>query len=358
MNSPEEVNPFAFKEKPWSHHSTVIWLGSTITLSRNVEKFNFPGKLPIDKRNQILSLLTKGFLASGPLEHFRLIRPEEMSPFEKEYLMEHFLSHQSVYHAYTGEAFVVDQTGQFLAVLNLKDHLLLHWVDTQEELESAWNRLVNIEAEINKSVNFAFSPTFGFLTSDPHLCGSACVVTIFLHLPALIHTNHLDEVVNKYKGEGIEQTGLQGDPHELIGDIVAFHNRYTLGVTEENILSSLQTLAIKLVLEEQGMRQHLKRGTEHEVAEMKNRVSRAYALLLHSYQIETIEAMHALSLVKLGFDLEWVKGGTQSIFNALLFNCRRGHLLCRDGGKINPEELPHRRAEYIHQALHCLQLLI
>lgn len=358
MSHQDKNNPLLCNESPWASSANTVWIGSTLTLLRNLEKFNFPSKLATDKRKQIISLLARSLLESNQLEQPKLIRAEDMPPIEKEFLVEHFLSNQSFHQAYVGEAFILDETGEFLAVLNLKDHLLLEWIDTHEELENAWDRLVKIELELNNSINFAFSPKFGFLTSDPTQCGAAFIVTVFLHLPALLYTNQLDEVIKKNKDDGVEQTGLQGDPNEVIGDIVAFHNSYTLGITEESILSSLRTLATKLVVEEKGMRQHLKRGNENEVAEVKNKVSRAYAILLHSYQIEAIEALQALSLVKLGLDLEWLKGVSQPVLNKLLFACRRAHLLCHYGQKISQEELPHRRAEFIHKTLHGLELLI
>jgi protein arginine kinase len=358
MNPDKNNLPLLCNENPWNHNSNTIWLGSTIILNRNLEKFKFPGKLPTDKRKQIVSLLTRDLLASDQLKNPKLIRAEDMPPIEKEFLVEHFISNQGFHQAYSGEAFVLDETGEFLAVLNLRDHLLLQWVDIREELENAWDRLVQIELGLNKSVNFAFSPKFGFLTSDPTQCGTGLSVTIFLHLPALIYTGQLEAIIKKDKDDGMEQTGLQGDPNELIGDIVAFHNSYTLGVTEDSILSSLRTLATKLVVEEKSVRQHLKQESEIQLAEFKDKVSRAYAILLHSYQVEAIEALQALSLLKLGLDLDWLKGVTQVTLNKLLFSCRRAHLLCHYGQKISQEELPHRRAEFIHKALHGLELLI
>lgn len=359
MNPPGKNNPpLLGTESPWIHNSNVIWLGSTLTLNRNLDKFKFPGKLSTDKRKQVISLLSRDILESDQLKEPKLIPAEEMQPIEKEFLVEHFISNQSFHQAFSGEAFILDVTGEFLAVLNLRDHLLLQWIDPREDLEKTWDRLVKIESKLNQSLNFAFSPKFGFLTSDPTRSGTAFVVTVFLHLPALIYSNRLTEILEKNKDDGVEQTGLQGDPNEVIGDIVAFHNRLTLGVTEENILASLRTLATKLVAEERSMRKHLKIESEAELAEVKDKVSRAYAILLHSYQIEAIEALQSISFLKLGLDLNWIKGTTQQVLNQLLFASRRAHLLCQQGQKILQEELPHKRAEYIHHALHGLELLI
>jgi protein arginine kinase len=359
MNPPGNANsPLLCNENPWNNNSNVIWLGSTLSLSRNIDKFAFPGKLTIAKLKQVISLLTRDLLQSDQLRKPKLLPAEEMSPIEKEFLVEHFISVLGFHQAQNGEAFILDQSGEFLGVINLRDHLMLQWIDTREDLEKTWERLVKLESTVSQSTNFAFSPKFGFLTSDPTRCGTGFIVNVFLHLPALIHANHLSEILEKNKDEGVEQTGLQGDPNEVIGDIVVFHNSYTLGLSEENILASLRTLATKLVAEERSLRKKLKTESESELAELKDKVSRAYAILLHSYQIESIEALQSISLLKLGFDLDWIKGTTQTILNELLFATRRAHLLCQSGQKIQQEELPHKRAEYIHRSLHGLELLI
>ncbi len=352
-------HPFICNEAPWVNNANNIWIASTLNLIRNLEKFNFPGKLAEDKRRQIISLLSRDFLSCGQLNSPQLINAQDMQSIDKEFLVEHFLSNQGFHQASNGEAFVLDKSGEFLGVINLHDHLSLQIVDTREELETTWEKLIKIETHLMQSANFAFSPKFGFLTSDPYQCGTGLVAFIFLHLPALIYTESLTEVVAKNKEEGIEQTGLQGDPAELVGDIVAFHNLYTLGLTEENILTSLRTLATKLILEEQSVRNHLQQDHGSEVIDIKDKVSRAYGILLHSYQIEAVEALQALSLLKLGFDLNWIQGSSQEVLNHLLFSCRRAHLLCHfSKDKISQEELPHKRAEFIHKALKGIELLV
>jgi protein arginine kinase len=91
---------------------------------------------------------------------------------------------------------------------------------------------------------------------------------------------------------------------------------------------------------------------------VKDRVSRAYGLLLHSYQIETIEAMNALSLLKLGLDLEWLKGITNQQLNNLFFNCRRAHLSAQYKPAVEQDQLAHKRSELIHAALKPAELLV
>lgn len=344
-----------FKDNPWLNNDSSIWLGSTINLNRNIEKFFFPGKLPTDKQQQVISLLNKEILASPLLSHPKLIKAEEISIVAKEFLVEHFLTTRSFQRTHPGEAFIVDDTGQFLATLNIRNHLGLEMIDCKGELELTWDRLVKLEMEVGKKLNYAFSKRFGFMTADPEECGTALLVSAYLHLPALLHSGTFHSVLDKNHDDGIHVTGLQGSPHEILGDIVAIHNNYTLGVTEENILSTLRTFTTKLLVEEKSARSSIK----HEGrSELKDKVSRGYAILLHSYQIEVIEAMQAISLIKMGLDLGWLTGTTHADLNALFFIIRRAHLLSHFGDQISQEEIPHRRAEFIHKALKSVELHI
>ena len=111
--------------------------------------------------------------------------------------------------------------------------------------------------------HFAFSSKFGFLTCDPTQCGTGLVATVFLHIPLLLQSNRLEEIIKKHKEDNVEQKGIHGDPHDIVGDIVAFHNSYTLGVTEENIIHSLRILATKIMAEEKSLRQHFKQQNYH-----------------------------------------------------------------------------------------------
>jgi len=355
MPQKNNPNPLICQTTPWDNNSNPIWLASSVVLQRNIEKFKFPGKLDVDCKKQIIALISKKLLASEMLSKPALIKAEELDALEKEWLVEHFLCNHSYHQAGAGEAFIMDESGAFLASLNLFDHLHLQLVDHQGELENTWNRLVKIESALGKGLNYAFSPNFGFLTADPTLCGTALIVSVYLQLPGLIHTNQLDDILEKTVDESFLVTGVQGDPEEIFGDVIRIQNNYTLGITEENIISSLRSVVTKLIVEENNAR---KKIAKEESAEIKDRISRAYGILIHSYQIEAIEALNALSLLKLAADVHWLKGIDHQQLNQLFFNCRRAHLSCQSSEKISQEELPHKCAEMIHKSLKDVKLII
>jgi len=351
----DKSHPYLNQNKPWIDNDNAIWIASTIHLSRNIEKYKFPGKLEADRQKQIVSVLGKELMAAPHLSKPRLFHSDQITPAQKQFLMEHFLSTQGFQQAHSGEAFVLSEAGDFLAVFNVNDHLSLCIIDSRGELEQTWNRLVEIETTIGKAVNYAYSPRFGFMTADPAISGTGLVVSIYLQISGLIHLDRIDEVLDKLNDESIYVSGMQGNPTEVIGDILVVQNNYTQGVTEENIFSGLRSFASKLLMEENSARKEIKQQENNEI---KDRVSRAFGILIHSYHIEAVEALNAISLLKLGQSLGWISGISCKDLNQLFFNCRRAHLLAQFKETIPQEQILHKRSEYIHSALKEVKLMI
>jgi protein arginine kinase len=355
MNGNNKSDPIFSQKKPWENNDNTVWLASTVSLLRNIEKFKFPAKLETDREKQIIALVSKQLLSSTLLKKPTLVNADEISPLQKQYLVEHFLTQQNLQQAHSGEAFIIDESGELLITLNIHDHIRLELMDVRGELENTLNRLIEIETGLGKTVTYSFSNKYGFLTSDFNQCGSALIVSVLLQVPALIHTGKVDATLEKLIDESLTVMGIQGNPTEIIGDILVVQNNFTLGVSEENIISNLRNLTTKMMVEENSTKNKIH---HEESADVKDKVSRAYGILIHSYQIEAIEALNAISLIKLGVELGWLTGITIPEINKLFFNCRRGHLLHQYGYEIKHEEVSHKRAEFIHKNLKNVQLTI
>ncbi len=349
------VSSFLSEKNSWKENDNTVWLSTSLSLFRNINKFNFPGKLTTEKQKGVVGLITESLLKKSTSEKFFVCKAEDLGPYDKEYIGERFLSTEGYNQAHAGEAFILDEKGEFLATINVRDHLHLQLIDTRREPEKQWNRLVRMETALGSSLSYAFSSRYGFLTADRDLCGTAMQMRVFLQLPALIHTELIDDILNETADESIMITGLHGNPTEVVGDILVVKNNYTLGVTEENIISNIQSFAGKLILKEYATRKEIK-STQN--SEIKDRVSRAYAILIHSYQIEAVEALNALSLVKLGVDFGWITGINAAALNNLFFTCRRAHLLCNFTEEIAQENLAHKRSEFIRESFKDVRLTI
>lgn len=354
MKGKSDLTPI-FQLKPlWTQESKGCWLASTLQLNRNFEKFKFPHKLDKGRQLQIGALVFDALKGSNEVKNPKSFRSDELTPIEKEFLAEHFLVSDQFHRAHHGgEGFIIDDSGEFLAVTNIENHLQLELIDTKQEIEKSWNRLSKIETTIGKAVDFAFNPRFGFLNANPQMAGTGLVITLFLHIPAVIHTGELPELLEKEREDEIEATSIVGTPSEMIGDILVAKNSCTLGLTEEYILSSLRMWATRAVVAEVSIRKNV--GTNEH---LKNKVARALGLVTHSYQLETIEAINAFSLVKLGIELGWIKMATPLNLNEIFFNLRRAHLMNHLEKKVEIPLLPRKRAEYLHEIAKNLTLLI
>ncbi len=350
------LNPEVIRLKePWLHNDNSIWLASSVSLQRNIEKFKFPIKLDIERKQQIINLVGKEHLALQPASNPKLLKAEELNFFDKEYLVEHFLTISNFFKSDVGEAFIVDDTGTSITIFNIVDHLSFYAIDTKGDLEAAWGRIIKLESGLGKNYNYAFSPKFGYLTSSLDLCGTALQVTTFLQLSALLHLGEIETIIEKEVDENFNIMGMQGSPTEIIGDVFAIQNNYSIGVTEENIVASMRSLTAKLLIEEKKCRLSIHQSKN---ALILDKISRAYGILFYSYQIDAIEALNAISLCKLGVSLGWISGISEHQLNLLFFNCRRAHLIDQFKEKISPEEIPHKRAEFIHKALKESKLLV
>jgi protein arginine kinase len=350
-----DLHPIFRLRNPWEKHSHNVWLASTLTLVRNLQKYKFPAKLDKTREQQIISLIFESLRKCPDLAKPELFRSEEIGPLQKEFLLEHFLVQDGFHQAHAGEGFVIDDSAEFLSVLNLTDHINLTILDTQQEIEKSWNKLVKVEGHLGKTLDFAFHPRFGFLTANPRQAGTAFTVTLFLHIPAVIHTGELAELLEREKEEEVEAVGLQGKTNEMIGDILVARNTCTIGLTEEYILTTMRMWATRAVVAEITLRKKLMENNNEQI---KNKVTRALGLLTHSYQLEAIEALNALSLVKLGIEIGWILAPAALNMNQVLFNCRRAHLISLLEEKVDIPDLPRKRAEYLHDIASQLTLAI
>lgn len=334
-----------YQKTVWDQEKNPIWLGSTLHLYRNFSLYKFPPKMR--HAEQVGSLKT----VTETLEKlsFTLFPAETLTPLDKELLFEHFQCSQSFQEMGEGQGFALDQTGKTLLLINENNHLQIHLTETGKDLVEAWVSLSKLEHTIGQVHPFSFSPRFGYLSSDPTLSGTALEARSFLHLPALRHSGALGDLLKKFGDEQLSFLSLEGSMNDLVGDFLILKNHFTLGVSEENFLSLLQTTSQKFAAAEKKMRDDLKKTPS---ADLKDFVGRSFGLILHSYQLHPKEALDGLSGLKLGVDIGWISGVTSQKISTLMLQLRRGHLThLLNLTTATPQELSHKRADWLHQEL-------
>ncbi len=336
-----------FQKTAWDQEKNPIWMGATLHLYRNFALYKFPGKMTPAELSGSLKAVVETIQKIPALGSLTFFPAETLTPLDKELLFEHFQCTKGFQEARAGQGFAFNSQGTYLITLNEINHLQYQLIDIEDDLLKSYHSLAAIDDAIGRIHPYAFSPRFGYLTAYPLQSGTALEARIYLHVPALRQTGGLKELLMSSSDDQISFQGLEGSPDEFIGDFLIVKNHYTLGISEETILSLLQTTALKIAAAEKKLRDELKTKPTDG---LKDFVGRSFGLIMHSYQLQPKEALDGLSGLKLGALLGWVSGITSQKLSTLMLQLRRGyltHLLQLS----NPSELTHKRAEWLHQEL-------
>ena len=328
---------------PWERNDNAIWLASTISLHRNLDKFLFPEKLEIEKRSLVSKILSQALQKANP--QLTLFAAENISPVDRDFLAEHFLSFERAHDVHQGHAYMVNTNGRLLIRINSQDHLHIQMVDLDGRLEEALEHLITVEKHVEEKLPFAFSNQFGYLTSDPCLSGTGLSVSAYIHIPALFFEQE-ESVEKLFSDPDVIYTDLQG-AGRFVGDILVIRNRWSLGVSEESILSCVRKAALRIVAEEKVCRERMR---EEKKDELIDTMRRCIGTLQNAFTFDTEEALDMISCTKLGVELNWVEGVCREDVNEIFFDCRRAHIIKRLGStSIDASEVYKSRANILRK---------
>ena len=344
MKKNANLPPVFTTTMPWSETTNNIWPATYIHLRRNLESHPFPAKLNAKVAKEIQDLITESFSKS---QTFPAV---ELTPHQKELLFEHFILHEGFEKNDEGRCFIIDNTPKLLVLTNLEDHLHIHSICFDSDFTETWKELLKLEQILSKKLGFAYSSKFGYMTSDPSLCGTALVAQAFLHLPMLINLEKLADIVSELPKD-IQIKGL-GEDGQFLGDLVLLENRYTLGLSEESILNSVKEMAQKFMSAEEDLRLNL---TDDQIPLLKDKIGRSFGLISNAYSLKAEEALSSLSLIHLGTQLGFLHDqGTFKFFD-LFFSCQRAHLSEYEGNKtISNDLLSSARAHHLRKEISTL----
>lgn len=341
MEKKEKLPDSLLKTPFWGKVDHAIWLASCIALHRNLSAFPFPKHLNDQQAAQIAHAIVEAFPPShqnAPLSFY-----PQLSSKDKELLFDRFLLTEGFENQTSGRGIIASDEASFLGLVNFEDHLVLQCFTKTPDLETFYKSVEDFETSLATKLSFSFSPRFGFLTTDPLTAGTGLVAQTFLHLPLLIHTGKLDDLFHTLPSD-IVVRGL-GNEGEYLADLVLLENRYKMGVTEKDLLSSLVRASSLLAEAEQEAR----KAPALIPSPLKDQIARAYGLLSHTLSVKTGEALSSLSLLHLAKELGWLQNAPQFDFFDLFFSTRRSHLLLDTPHK--EEDLPTLRAELIRNSL-------
>ena len=303
-----------------------IVISSRIRLARNLAGHKFLSRCSDKEKSAILDKLRDIMMSLDLGDKVFYVSVDDAPALNKHFLVERHLI--SRHHAFGKgpRGVVIAEREFFTAMINEEDHLRIQVLKAGCQISQCAEQIDRIDDMIEKKVDFAFSPRYGYLTACPTNVGTGIRVSVMLHLPALKITGQIEKFFNAARDMNLAVRGLFGEGTEAASDLYQLSNQATLGVSEEEIVSRFEQTIIPEIIEyENAARSQL---LSNQVDVLDDKISRAMALLQNARLISSQEALFLLSHLRLGINMHQRMGASTPAIDKL-------HALCGAGDDPN-----------------------
>ena len=324
-----------------SSSKAAIVLMTRVRLARNLAGYSFPGWAKPAQRDEILQACRVAVTATPQMKRCFNVAIGELSDLEKQILVERHLISRELSGAKAGAGVIISKDQAFSVMMNEEDHLRIQVLRSGFQLKKAWTTINDFDSAIEEHLDFAFSPTLGYLTACPTNLGTAMRASAMMHLPALVISNQMEKVVRAVNQLGMVVRGLFGEGSDASGSIFQISNQTTLGESEDEIIKRLSSVLQSIIEHELNAREKL---LEADSGKLLDKVGRAYGILQNSHLLSSSEAMNLLSLIRLGIDLGAFPDTNRSVIDRLFIEAQPGHLQHAQKGEFEPGQRDVLRA--------------
>lgn len=321
---------------------TAIVLMTRVRLARNLARTPFPGWAKPAQREEIMEICRAAVASTSQMKRSLGVSVSELSDLEKQILVERHLISRELSGAKGGSAVVISKDQAYSVMVNEEDHLRIQVLRSGFQLKKTWNSINELDTALEAKLDYAFSPTLGYLTACPTNLGTGMRASAMMHLPALVIAGQMEKVVRAVNQLGMVVRGLFGEGSDASGSIFQISNQTTLGESEEEIIKRLGGVLTTIVEHEINAREKL---LEADSNKLFDKIGRAYGILCNGYVINSGEAMNLLSLIRMGVDLGAFPDGNRSMIDRLFIEAQPGHLQHAQKGEFDPAHRDILRAE-------------
>jgi protein arginine kinase len=321
---------------------SAIVLMTRIRLARNLAGQPFPGWAKPAQRAKILDTCRAAIASTSPMKRGLSVGVDELGELEKKILVERHLISRELSGSKQGSGVAISKDQAFSVMINEEDHLRIQMLRAGFQLKKAWASINEMDSALEESLDFAFSPSLGYLTACPTNLGTGMRASAMMHLPALVIASQMEKVVRAVNQLGMVVRGLFGEGSDASGSIFQISNQTTLGESEEEILKRLSGVLQSIIEHELNARARL---LEADSAKLFDKIGRAFGILQNGHVLSSNEAMNLLSLIRLGVDLGVFADGQRSITDRLFIEAQPGHLQHAQKGEFEAGQRDLLRAE-------------
>ena len=325
-----------------------IVISSRIRLARNLADYPFIRKATDHDRTAIEDAIRGRALVDKKLEEVLYLNVGELETVDRQFLVERQLISREHAESDGARSVAIDHGETYSLMINEEDHLRIQVMHSGLDLESAWNKISDIDDVVESHLTYAFHDRLGYLTACPTNVGTGMRVSVMLHLPALVITRQIEKVFRSLHKISLAVRGLYGEGSQAMGDFYQISNQITLGRSELDLIGQVSDVVPVLIDYERRAREFLMKESQKD---LHDRVSRAFGILSSAKTISSEETMHLLSSVRMGVNLGLIDNLCIPDVNKLFIHTQPAHLQKLRGIELDTADRNVERASYLRRYL-------
>lgn len=325
-----------------------IVLSSRIRFARNLRGFNFPPSADTDTRDRIIEYVKGAFDTSEIFRNGKFYYSSEIGVLERSFLVERHLISPEFMKDGVGRGLFIDASHRLSIMINEEDHVRLQVLAPGLNMPGCWEFASEVDAKLARKIEYAYDKTFGHLTSCPTNVGTGLRASILIHLPGLVLTREIDNVIAKISKVGLVVRGFYGEGTEVMGNLFQISNQTTLGRSEEEIIDSLSKVTQQIIEYELNSQETLTKDAGDQI---EDKVWRSYGILCNARVLTSGEVMNLLSALRLGVSLKIMDKISLKKINELLIVTQPAHLQKYYGQEMDSAERDMVRANLVRERI-------
>lgn len=328
-----------------------VVIASRVRLARNLREYPFPNRANINQLAAVLNSIDKVFpgIEQATGEKYYRLAMEKLSSLQREVLIDKMLISSNFGNKADNRAVYIRNDAASSIMINEDDHLRIQCMAAGLNLKEPLKQASLIDDAIEAQLDIAFDEKMGYLTACPTNLGTGIRASVLLHLPGLVFTNNLSNIVNISPQLGLAVRPVFGGEKETVGAMFQISNQLTLGYSEKEIIDNLTSAVTEIVAHERRARKALALYMKDK---LEDEVWRAFGLLAYARILSEAEAIELLSKIRLGVDLKIINEVTADCFAKILLGCRTSFLQnLAENENMSESEINRLRAKHIHEIL-------
>ena len=327
---------------------TSVVLTSRVRLARNISDSPFPGWARKVQRRGVMTEIQKHVGELSPMKDSFSHELSDLDSLQKQVLVERHLISREQAARNEGSATVVNRKQSLSLMINEEDHLRIQAIQPSLNLDAAYQLAREVDEGLEEKLAFAFHPSWGYLTACPTNLGTGMRASAMLHLPGLVLSDQIGQVLKGIAKLGLAVRGLYGEGTESLGNLYQISNQSTLGESEKDILERLTRVIGDVARYETQARAKL---FAEDPLMVRDRIGRATGILSYARIISSKEALNHLSMLRLGADLGVLPSSLVEVCDRLFMETQPAHLQWSAGKKLQPDARDALRAQMIRDQL-------